>query len=314
LPSRPLQVEVQADLQLPATGTVQVPVSASVGAATFINRGEVEVVLPEGTGLRTLGPSPQRFETTERALVPAGIGAEVSVPIRASVAGPAGNVPAGSIGAIEGALGLTLTVANPEGTAGGRSESRPGVTSSDLRSLQEALERQLLQAANAELQEQLTEAEALTPGSVVIADVLTSEVRPQQGEPSEVVRGPMSVRVTASALDRERLRREAEAAMVREIGRKRELVPGSVRVELVSNGSGANSAHQAVVRARSRPRVDFGELARSIAGTTTDQAATRLEVALDLAAPPRFRVWPAWWPRLPVLPLRIQPAWVGSPE
>jgi hypothetical protein len=126
--SRALEVEVDGEIQSPTSGTVDAPATAGAGQATFTNRGEHEVILPEGTGLRTTGPENQRFETIELALVPAGIGSEATVPIRASTSGPSGNVPAGAIGAIEGILGLDLTVTNDEPTTGGKSVRRAGVT------------------------------------------------------------------------------------------------------------------------------------------------------------------------------------------
>jgi hypothetical protein len=312
-PGRNLQWRVEGKIQIPTEGRVQVPVSAATGAVTFTNRSDEEVVVPEGTGLRTLGPQPQRFETTERSLVPAGIGNEVVVPLRASAAGPAGNVSAGSIGAIEGPLGLTLTVTNLEETSGGRSETRRGVSENDLRVARESLERQLLQTANAGLQEQLDGAEALVPESVILSDVLSYEVRPRQGEPSEIVQAEMAARVTAAAFDLDRLRREAEAAMAEALGPGRELVPDSLRIELAANGAGTEARYTATVRALSRPSVDLATLAGSIAGRTTEEAAGQIEAQLDLAAPPRFRLWPAWWPRVPFLPMRVQPVWLHPP-
>jgi len=311
LPARSLEVEVDGEIRLPTIGTVQAPTAAATGQATFTNRGENEVVLPEGTGLRTLGSNPLRFETTERALVPAGIGSQLVAPIRASAAGPAGNVPAGSIGAIEGTLGLDLTVTNPDPTAGGESRPRPGVTQADLREARTALERQLVQAANALLQEQLSEGEALAPDSFSIAEVLASDFHPPLGEPSEVMEGSMTARIAATIYDLDRLQEAAETRVAEAAGAAFAIVPGSVRVDLLPVGTPGEETYQARVRARSRPDVDFGELARRIAGKSTTEAAAILEAALDLEAGPRFRLWPGWWPRLPFLPLRIEPVWAS---
>jgi hypothetical protein len=106
------------------------------------------------------------------------------------------------------------------------------------------------------------------------------------------------------------LQSEAAAALARGLGGERELVPGSLRVDLAAE----RAAHQARVGARSRASVDFGSLSALVAGRSQAEAADLLAAALDLAAPPRFRLWPEWWPRLPLLPLRVQPVWVEPTE
>lgn len=312
LPSRSLQVEVEGEIQIPTRGTVQAAATAATGWVSFTNRNESEVILPEGTGVRTLGPDPQRFETTERALVPAGIGSEVLVPIRASDAGPAGNVPAGAVGAIEGTLGLDLTVTNPDPTSGGATESRPGVTQVDIALARAALERQLLQEANARLQDRLEEGESLAPDSIAVVQVLASDFGPALGEPSEVIRGSMQVRVGATAFDTGRLLEAGLARIAEEAGTSRAIIPDSVRVDIVPVETGAGVAYQATARGRSRPEVDLGALAEATAGKSLTDAASVLTGELDLAAPPRFRLWPGWWPRMPLLPLRIQMVWVST--
>jgi hypothetical protein len=244
--------------------------------------------------------------------VPAGIGSDLVVSIRASAAGPAGNVPAGSIGAIEGTLGLALTVTNPDPTSGGAAEARTGVSSADLRQVRAALERQLLQSANARLQEELDVGEELTPNSFRIAEVLAAALHPALGDPSEVVEGSMTARITAGAFDADSLQQRAEAEIAQSIDSGMTIVPGSVRVDLVPTGS-APATYLARVQARTRPAVDFDELARLIAGKTAAEAAAFLATELDLETLPRIRLWPGWWPRLPFLPLRIEAIWT-SPE
>ena len=311
LPARYLTVEVQAQTERPTAGTVLAPTTAATGEAVFTNRSGPPIALPLGTGLRTLDPTGPRFETAEAAVVPEGIGAEARVPIRASAAGEAGNVPAQAIGAIEGTLGLDLTVTNPEPTRGGESAARPGVTQADRNQAETTLRRQLLQSANARLQEMLGPGESLAPDSIVLSDLLTSSFEPAVGEPSEVIEGAMSARVEATVIDERRLRLAAEAAMADAVAPGRTLLPDSTRVDLETVGSGSNLSYRALIRARSRSDVDSGYVARTIAGKHVSEAASLLSARLSLAAPPRIRLWPSWWTRLPFLPLRIQPVWIS---
>jgi hypothetical protein len=313
IPSHRLQVDVEGSLQVPTQGKVSSPTATAVGAATFTNRGQEEVVLPEGTGLRTTDSRSLRFETTERALVPAGIGSQVVVPIRASAPGPEGNVPAEAIGAIEGTLGLQVTVSNAQATKGGASETGAGVSPADLTSARAALERQLLQQANADLQKNLAEGEALAPGSIVIRQVLSSDFRPAVGQPSEVIRGTMRARVEAVSFSLNAMERVARARLEGQAGARQTIIPASVRAELLPIEAGG-PAYTVRARGRSRARVDFNPVAQAIAGKPMAQASAILTSGLELASPPRFSLWPGWWPRLPFLPLRIQPVWLqGSP-
>jgi hypothetical protein len=169
IPARRLQTQVGGELRQLTQGSVPADTDNASGVALFTNRQETEVVIPEGTGLWTIGPEAVRFGTTEEALVPAGAGSEVLVPIRAADAGDEGNVPAEAIGAIEGVLGLSLGVTNPEATAGGVTALQPGVTPADLTRAQDALRLQLLQDANARMLDMLGDGEAIAPGSVRVA-------------------------------------------------------------------------------------------------------------------------------------------------
>jgi len=305
LPGRRLRVEVEGEVQLPTQGRVLVPSARATGIARFTNRSTESVVLPEGTGLRTVGTAPQRFETTERALVPAGVGAEVLVPIRAAAGGPQGNVAAGAIVAVEGTLGLQVSVTNPEPTAGGAVEMRPGVTPADAAAARLALERRLQQQANAELREQLREGEDLAPGSLRFVQELDSEIAPALGDASEIVQARLRVIAEGLAYDRVQLAAAAASALRGRVGETERILPDSIRVELTPRSDTDGAQYQAVARAMSLPIVDEASLAGALAGATVEEVTRQLS-ELEAARSPSLRLWPAWWPRLPLLSLRIR--------
>jgi hypothetical protein len=285
------------------------------GSALFTNREETEQVVPGGTGLRSLGDNPVRFETTVRAIVPPGIGGEVLVPIRATQAGAAGNVAADAITAVEGTLGLQLTVSNPEPTSGGVTQPEAGVTSSDLTRAQQALERQLLQEANALLLEQLADGEALVPESVVIGRVANSDHRPQVGEPSESVLASLALVLEAVAFREDRLTEQGLAALQDTVGPQEAIVPESIRLDLIPTDDLTTSGaklYRGTVSAETYPRVDPASLSSQAAGRAIVQARSQLTTQTELISPPVIRLWPSWWPRLPLLPWRIQLVWTPS--
>lgn len=302
--SRTAGTEVDGELRLPTEGEVMAPVATAQGTALFTNRDPAAQVIPEGTGLRSDGSSPVRFETIDRALLPAGVGSQVRVPIQASAPGTAGNVDAGAITAVEGTLGLLVSVVNPEPTSGGTVEPTPGTTQADVDRAFDALETRLLQEANAQIVAGLEDGEALAPGSMTIEAVLEQEHRPQVGQPSESLAVAMRLRVAAVAYDAEHLEQIAASALARIIDPESALDPETVLIELEPTGTAGR--YRAVVRGEAMPRLEAAELASLLAGKPPNQAADFLAENFALERPPRLRLWPEGWPRLPFVPWRVR--------
>lgn len=311
IPARTVEAELEGDLRLPTESRVLAPVSAAQGLAMFTNRDQEEVVIPEGTGVRTADDPPIRFETTERSLVPAGVGSQVEVPIRASREGSAGNVDAEAITAVEGALGLEVSVANPEPTSGGRDEETAGVAQVDIDRVASALQTRLLQEANAEIDGTLQDGEALAPDSMKVVSILEQSHRPQVAQPSESVAVSMRLVIAALAYDAARLEAEALSALGEAVGTEDTIVPGSVRIEL--QPAGVPGRYRAVVRAETAPRIEAADLTPLLIGRAPADASEILTDRIALEETPRFRVWPEWWPRLPFLPWRVRLVWASEP-
>jgi hypothetical protein len=60
------------------------------------------------------------------------------------------------------------------------------------------------------------------------------------------------------------------------------------------------------VRGYAAAQLDPGSVQEIVLGKRREQAAERLNEELPLAEPPRFEVWPDWFPWMPVLPMRIE--------
>ena len=125
IPALPLSTRLQGEIRLPATGQVAVPEEPARGTVEFANLTWDEVIVPEGTGVRDSTGELARFLTVEEVSLPAERGATASVEVVAATPGSAGNLPPGAIDAIEGPLGLQVSVTNPEATSGGNDEMRP---------------------------------------------------------------------------------------------------------------------------------------------------------------------------------------------
>ena len=52
--------------------------------------------------------------------------------------------------------------------------------------------------------------------------------------------------------------------------------------------------------------IPVSQAARLVLGLSPQQASKHLEENLPLGIPPQIEVFPSWWPRLTILPFRIQ--------
>jgi hypothetical protein len=308
IPARIVRVEVEADGSTPTTGLRAVPSAPAAGTVLFTSLDGVATIIPQGTGIRTTAGVPVRFRTTRTIRIDAAIGATASVEIAAVDSGPAGNVGAGLINAIDGPLGLQLAVTNVEPTAGGASTERPSVTTADRARLRTELMARLSNEALAAIESQLNPGEFLAYDSVRVAETVASTYDLAVGEHADSVRLTLRIAATGLAISENDARKVAAAALQAAVSEGYTLIPGRERFE----------RHAEVVVADDR-RIHFGIMARSMSVAVIDQRRirevasgqptpqTRLQLAreLPLADLPDIAIEPAWYPRLPWIPFRI---------
>ena len=116
---------------------ISVPKSKSKGVARFTNLSQGEVDIPAGTVVAT--ESSTRFVTLNDTRLPAGIDQFVDVPIEALEAGAQGNVAADTITIVEGSLGLSISVTNPNPIKGGANSQLIGATDEDRAKLRKVV-------------------------------------------------------------------------------------------------------------------------------------------------------------------------------
>src|ERR1051326_7924459 len=109
IPSYEKRVVVDGSQTILVTGQGTVAESKAKGVVEFSNLTQQEQTIPQGTVVNAEGV---RFATIQDITLAAGIGKKTSVRIEAVEGGSSGNVDAGAIRAIEGHLGLALTVTN----------------------------------------------------------------------------------------------------------------------------------------------------------------------------------------------------------
>ncbi len=121
--------------------------------------------------------------TTKAGEVPAG--GSLPLPVECTTPGLQGNLPAGSLTAIEGLLGTQLSANNLEPTSGGSERQLPIPTQTDRRKLAERLRQALEKSALEEIQGQLEPGDLLIPGSLKLVKTLDESYQPAESLPSD---------------------------------------------------------------------------------------------------------------------------------
>jgi hypothetical protein len=300
---------MQQDLRAPTTGLVRVPETIARGEAVFSNLTSSPLEIPAGTGVRPNASQSLRFLTTDSLELEGEIGATGSVEIVATEPGSQGNLPSGSINAVEGSLGLRASVTNPAPLTGGREVVQHGVSAVDVDDLRQDLRITLMEQARSAFTDSLGPSQRLAGDSLRISEVLAQEFSPTLGNPSESLSGMLDARLTALIYDQ---RDFQEAAYQYVQGRMMEeglrVVPGSIGLvqtgpmNIQPDGSAVLQAH---ARFQAYPPPDLPALVSAIRGKAPEEARAILEAdyGLTVRAIDRF---PEWLPWLSWIPARIQ--------
>ncbi|MCU0485028.1 MAG: baseplate J/gp47 family protein [Anaerolineales bacterium] len=312
VPARWSSVIVEARGTTPTTGEVMVADKSAAGTVVFTNLTSQPVMIPKGTVVRTIGADAQQFITTLSGKVAAGAGKFLEIPIQALSPGTRGNVAAHTIRAVEEDLASKVSCTNQSPLKGGKDRSVRGPSKADRETLYQNLFEDLEASA-------LQQVSPLDPGligeedfpilsSLKFVQVLEERYEPTEGIPAEdlvlTLRLEFKVLVmsgwdvlsvvepilTASVPDgfsvlANTLKMETKAAPVM-VGAE------TARFEIV-----ADQTIQAVIQSE--------KVVQGVRGLPINQAAAQLFAALPLAQEPLIRVFPAWWPYLPLTTLRI---------
>lgn len=312
IPARRVRVEVQATHLEPTTGVIEVPSAPATGQVVFTNLIGTAAALPAGLSLRTTSGAAVRFITTQSAALEARPGAVVQVPVQAVEPGPAGNVAASLINAIDGPLGTQLAVTNPLPTEGGATTPRAAVAPADRDRLRAAVTVKLQEAALAAIEAQLQPGEFLAPATVTVTQVLAESFDRAAGEPADALSLTLRLAAAGWAI------READAQAVAAARWQAQIPAASAPTDMAlrftrSPDLRQDAAGRVLVTitadADLAPRIDPDQARRLVVGRPLGEAAQRLQAALPLAAPPQIQLAPDWYARwfpfLPWLWLRV---------
>ena len=306
LPARQLTRTVSGSIRVTTTGTTRVAGQAASGQVTFTNQTDDAVLIPSGTGVLPTGRPDLRFETVEDVTLEAGRGAMVQARVVAWRPGASGNLPSGTLDAIDGPLGLKAAVTQPERLTGGTQAERPAVAAADQANAQRLLTEQLLAQAAADFRAALAADEELAEASVRVVNTEQRSFDRQVGAAGDSVGLEMTLEVAAMSYAPSQLDAAVEI-MLAELERAGErTVPGSRRVRQVTGDPAHPDTLHVEVEEQTFSPQDLPGVRQGVRGLRAAEAATELAKIEGLASVPVVTLRPAWWPVLPWLDVRLE--------
>lgn len=285
----------------------------ATGTVTFQNGTTDAVTIPAGTIVST--PASQggvQFRTTQTKTLPASsiipffFFGTVDVPIEAVVEGPSGNVDAGAIKQASG----RMSVKNTQPTSGG-SETRIAIVQiGDYN----AASARLDQAIDAQAKDKMREWAATLGPDLRIEDAYASrgidrtasvDIVGMEGHDTFDLAATVEITAFAVASDEPTGPRGAGLRALAELLRPGyELVPELSHADVKAVSASAGGLTWVVTaEGKQRPKLDSVDLQLALAGQ--DRQGARTVLAARGMTLDELHAFPSWWPRLPVLPLRI---------
>jgi hypothetical protein len=326
IPARVYDMIVEGHGSRPASGETLVPEKAAVARVRFTNLISETVSIPAGLVISTVPKEEQpavRFVTTEAGVIPGGVGKFISLPVRAEKPGRSGNLPANTLVAIEGPLGLKLSVTNLLPSGGGSDLPAQAPNDLDYEKLYTELLETLRGTALDDLQESLAPGDLVITPTLRLAENLAEEYTPsrpgQEGastHPAHELRLSLRLKFEVLVVSGEDVRSLSARLLDAGLPAGYLSLPDSLQIvsaalPRVEEGETGEMESQPTVRwpVRARrllqARVSQDQAALLARGQTARQAEGLLLARLPLDARPRVAITPAWWPRLPLLVTRI---------
>jgi hypothetical protein len=308
IPARELHTVVEGAQTITVTGEGIIPQSKATGGVLFRNLTQQAVTVPAGTVVHSGDPERIRFVTTRDGVVDAGVGETLELPIEAIEGGLAGNLEAETVNAIEGRLGLLLSVTNPEPLKGGRELASVQASDADRKRAKNLLMKSLESDAREQLADEISPGDILFEEAFAVSQILSEVYDPPAGAVGTTLTLTLQVEYSvlyASASDLTEL-----AALALNASLPSDFSPAAdaITVEPVTQPlRSENGSTRWTVRAERRivQQINVAQVTQMIQGVGSQNAQRQLERSFPLAGSPEIDLSPSWWPWVPIVPFRI---------
>jgi hypothetical protein len=220
----------------------------------------------------------------------------------------AGNLDAETINAIEGKLGLSLSVTNPEPTTGGRELPSVQASDADRERAKDLLMKSLEEAAHKKLVEEVGSGDLLFDKTMTVSQTLAEEYDPPAGAAGTTLTLTMQVEFSALYVDASDLTRLASLALNASLPSGFSAVSDAVTVKTMTNPIiHKDGSAKWTMRAERKivQQINTTQVTQMIQGFGAWNVKSQLKKNLPLASAPDVQLFPSWWPWMPIVPFRI---------
>lgn len=307
LPVRWTSTTVEGRGSLQTSGSIFIPMNYASGEVIFQNLTNQPVVIPTGTVVST-ADSNHRFATLRQTSVPAGPGEEVEIPIQAISPGTSSNLPPGRIKAIEGELGVYLTVNNLNPTTGGSMSPSPAPSTEDRDQLKEQLISTLTENALLEMQDIIEPEDILLTETPTLVKVLSETFSPAEYQPASELELILRLEYKAPYISAGDIDELARGILGTNLPTSYKPIPHTMVIDHLTQPTyeGGLTTPWRIQISQSIQSEPSTIQAVSIArGRSPQQAGQLLMEGLSLSSAPQITTFPSWWPIMPLIPMRI---------
>jgi len=310
IPSHVLEIIVEDQISLPATGTLPIPSEYARGEVVFTNLGERSIQIPLNTILSTSQEDSPLFITVSSGTTPEGRGAQISLPIEALEPGILSNLPENTINRINQDLGAELSVNNPSPTSGGEDIIVPAPGDKDRILANLHLSSALIELALEGATRQLGKGDILLRSRPESSEITLATYQPEIGFAGNTLTLTNISQYNFSYVSADDLINLAELVVnALYAGGSFEPALDSISLTHLSEPEFGTDliANWDIQVSWNEYRVfNNQKIIQTVLGKNPADAEKHLKKSLDLDQLPDIQVIPSWWMRIPVLPFRIK--------
>jgi hypothetical protein len=307
VPVQILNVIIEGRGNLPTTGSVTIPDKKSDGKVFFSNMTDRTITIPAGTMVTTVEDPPVRFTTLQAADVAPGSKSQLIL-VEAVLAGNDGNVLSNHIIAIEGPLGLDLTVTNPIGTSHGSDQTSPAPRNKDYQDLSNKLLTELYNTALEELKSKLAPNDLLLWTDTSEYEILEENFIPSEIQPADFLYLTMRVEYRAYVVTGETLNNLGQSILEANLPEGYLPVRSTLEIKhLQAPTQDEDRIFNWNMDAKWQTNADINkaEAIKMVLWHSPEAAVKKLLSHLPINEDLSITIKPEWWPRLPILPFRV---------
>ncbi len=293
----------------PSSGSGDIAIEKAVGTVEFKNLSEREVIIPRGTNISTGGDTPILFTTDRELILEGRVGSAGSVEITAKEAGLQGNVPVGSIRQVEDALGVNVSVNNPNPASGGGNVQSPIATEDDRSSLHSQVYSELETSIYEKIQSTIGLHRWIIPESFLISKTESEKYYPPIGTPGDTV--TLEVVGNARMLVVNESDLLAYLTLVLDKDPLSKFNTNQNGIQIRNFKCNTTDSHDIfsckVIGSRSViSKINTSNLVYQISWMKPDEAITFLSKSIEINSTPEIINNPSWWPWVAGLPMQIR--------